>query len=256
MLYAQIGGILKLWPLDRHWKPLYNSSYKEIPSKMANATQASKHYDAQYYKWQEGIGAFGGWANYFKFKDSIKANDVVIDFGCGGGFLLNNINCREKIGIEPNPSVVASLGKLKIRHYFNSTDALNELGEGVADVIISNHALEHTLNPLQEIRNLLPLLKAGGIFHIVVPSETISMKYKATDINHHLFTWSPQNLGNLFTEAGFTVEYSRSYGHKWPPFYRQFAVLGWPIFNIVCRVYGQIDRRVSQVELRARRAAN
>jgi SAM-dependent methyltransferase len=223
----------------------------EVSVRVPDATQASKHYDAKYFKWQESIGEFGGWASYYMFKTSIKPEDTVIDFGCGGGFLLNNLDCREKIGIEPNSTVVDALRRKNIRHFFNSTEALHELGEGIADVIISNHALEHTLNPLQEIKNLLPLLKRGGIFHILVPCEAISTKYRVTDINHHLFTWCPQNLGNLFTEAGYKVDYSKPYVHKWPPFYCQFSSLGWPIFNILCRVYGQIDRRSFQVELRA-----
>lgn len=53
-----------------------------------NDASTSTHYDAEYFNWQKNIGAFGGWANSFKFKNSISKSDTVIDFGCGGGFLL------------------------------------------------------------------------------------------------------------------------------------------------------------------------
>jgi 2-polyprenyl-3-methyl-5-hydroxy-6-metoxy-1,4-benzoquinol methylase len=224
--------------------------------KMNDGTQASTHYDAAYFDWEKNISEFGGWASANTFKKSIKSNDIVIDFGCGGGHLLHNMSCGTRIGIEPNPSAVDSIEKLGISHFFNSADALRELGSGAADVIISNHALEHTLNPLQEIKNLRPLLKDGGIIHFVVPCETISCEYNPSDINHHLFTWSPLNLGNLFTEAGYRVEYSTPFIHKWPPHYRKISALGWPLFNLACRIYGQFERSSFQVELRAMAPAN
>jgi SAM-dependent methyltransferase len=223
---------------------------------MPETTHASTHYNAEYFDWQKDIGEFAGWADKHKFQNSIGPDDTVIDFGCGGGFLLQNLNCRTKIGIEPNPSAAGSIIGLDIRHYFNAIDALQELGPDVADVIVSNHALEHTLDPLQEIKHLNPLLKVGGIIHFVVPCESISNKYYASDINHHLFTWSPLNLGNLFTEAGYKVEYSKPYIHKWPPYYKQLATLGWPLFDLACRVYGQLERSSFQVELMARKPSN
>lgn len=216
---------------------------------------ASAYYGAGYYDWQKSIGEFGGWANAFKFKKSISKDDNVIDFGCGGGFLLKNLECKNRIGIEPNPSAAESVKGFGIRHFSSPADALNQLGEFVADVIISNNALEHTLNPLQEIKNLKPLLKVGGTIHFVVPCTSISYKYNPKDINYHLFSWSPQDLGNLFTEAGYEIEYSRPYIHKWPPHYDKIAKFGWPTFNLACRIYGRIERSWFQVELRAKRAS-
>lgn len=216
-------------------------------------TGASSYYDADYFKWQKGIGAFGGWANAYKFKGSIKQEDTVIDFGCGGGFLLNNLDCKRRIGIEPNPSAAESAKKLGIQHFSTSSDALENLGDAIADVIVSNSTLEHTLNPLQELENLKPLLKEKGIIHFFVPCESIGYKYNPNDINHHLFSWSPQNLGNLFVEAGFGVEYSRAYVHKWPPCYKEIGKLGWPVFNLACKFYGHLERSWFQVEVRAKK---
>jgi SAM-dependent methyltransferase len=214
-------------------------------------TQASSHYDVDYFNWQKSLGAFGGWANAYKFRNSIKPTDIVIDFGCGGGFLLNNLECQEKIGIEPNVSASNSIRSMNIKHFVSPIDALSGLGIGFADVIISTNVLEHTLNPLQEIKHLRRLLKTGGIIHFVVPCDSIAFKYKPGDINHHLFSWSPMNLGNLFSEAGFRVEYAKPYVHKWPPFYKQISALGWPIFNVACRIYGHLERSWFQVEVMA-----
>ena len=62
-----------------------------------------EYYDNKYFDdYQKKIGEFGGKANLFKFKKFINHDSKVLDFGCGGGFLLNNINCSYKAGIEIN----------------------------------------------------------------------------------------------------------------------------------------------------------
>lgn len=57
------------------------------------------------------------------------------------------------------------------------------------------------------------------------------------------------NLGNLFTEAGYSIIHVKPYIHKWPPNYEKISKLGWPIFNIACRIYGHIERSWYQVEI-------
>ena len=50
------------------------------------------YYNEKYFNdYQKKIGEFGGIANTFKFKKYIKASDSILDFGCGGGFLLKNL---------------------------------------------------------------------------------------------------------------------------------------------------------------------
>ena len=141
---------------------------------------ASDHYDAKYFEWQKNIGAFGGWANSHKFLQTVKATDTVIDFGCGGGFLLANLDCEKRIGIEPNDAAGAEATRNGAQRFSSPQAALRELGEAVADVIISNHALEHTLNPLEEISNLKRLLKpgAGSMFLFPVTRSITSMTPK------------------------------------------------------------------------------
>ena len=48
--------------------------------------KVSEHYDDDYFDWQAEAGEFGGWANQTKFVDYISKDDVVLDFGCGGGY--------------------------------------------------------------------------------------------------------------------------------------------------------------------------
>jgi|TARA_B110000259_G_scaffold185169_1_gene233649 SAM-dependent methyltransferase len=221
--------------------------------KSTDTPNASSHYDADYFNWQKNIGAFGGKANSFKFINSIKPSDVVVDFGCGGGFLLANLKCQRKIGIEPNTSAINSIHENGAEHFYTPQDCIDALGINSVDVIVSNHALEHTLNPLEELKLLYSLLKPSGSIHFYLPLDSINYSYDPLDINYHLYSWSPQNLGNLFVEAGFHVMHSKAYHHKWPPYYSYIARLGWPIFHFACKIYARIERKWFQVEILAKK---
>ncbi|MCH7499475.1 MAG: class I SAM-dependent methyltransferase, partial [Nitrospinae bacterium] len=151
---------------------------------------AAEHYNEDYFNWQKNIGAFGGKANLFKFNKTVKSSDTVIDFGCGGGYLLANLNCRTRIGIEPNESASNAIDKNGVKHFFSPKQCLDELGESCTDVIISDNALEHTLNPLEELKSLYPLLKGGGTIHFIVPCHSIGDSSNPKDTNYHLYSWS------------------------------------------------------------------
>ena len=208
------------------------------------SNKISKHYDSNYFDWQQDIGMFGGWANVTKFSDYIKQDDVVLDFGCGGGFLLKNINCKKRIGVEINPAAAETAKKNGIEIYNSVVDIPDEY----VDVIISNNALEHTLQPLDELKALRSKLKDGGKIIFVVPCESIKYSYKPNDINHHIYSWSPMCIGNLFTEAGYSLIESKAYIHKWPPKYKLIAKFGGRVlFNLACLIYGRMERSWFQV---------
>lgn len=124
---------------------------------------------------------------------------------------------------------------------------MDAIGPEAIDVVISDNALEHALEPWRELTALLPLLKRGGRIHIVVPCEGIGWKYRADDINQHVYSWSPQSLGNLLKAAGYEVECSRPYIHKWPP------RVAYALSRMGRPVWGHIDRRWFQVEAVATR---
>ena len=202
------------------------------------------YYNNNYFEWQIKLGVFGGKAEMFKFKKYINKNDKIIDFGCGGGFILKSIDCFEKKGIEINETA---------REYarsVNNIDAyssISEIEDEWANVIISNHALEHTHNPLQILNDLKSKLKKNGLIIIVVPQE-FKNKYKANDINQHLYTWTPQLLGNLIKLAGLEVVSSKTLVYDWPPFYNIiYKLFGKSIFNISSILYCFLSRNGYQV---------
>jgi len=60
------------------------------------------HYNKDYFNWQKQGAVVGGYLNKFKFEEHINSNDTVLDFGCGGGYLLNNFENIIRKGFEIN----------------------------------------------------------------------------------------------------------------------------------------------------------
>jgi len=210
----------------------------------------NNHYGKEYFAWQSSIGEFGGWANLSKFSPFISKNDDVLDFGCGGGYLLKELSCRSRTGVEVNESAV----KVAINNGIKVYKSVNDVPDNSVDVLISNNALEHVYQPFDEIKALYSKLRKGGKVIFVVPCESISYVYKEEDINCHLYSWSPMCAGNLFTQAGFKVLESKPYMHKWPPNYRFIAGLGGRrLFDLVCRIYGRVERSWFQVRVIAQK---
>lgn len=216
------------------------------------------HYDQEYFDWQSEIGRFGGWANVSKFEKFVSPGTKLLDFGCGGGFLLSALNSGEKLGIEINPVARAAAQRSGIR----AVSSASEVEDGWADLLISNHALEHCQFPLHELQDLIRKVAPGGTVVFFVPCESIKYKYVADDPNHHLYSWSPMSAANLFAEAGFRVHESKAYMHVWPPSFipRVLRSLGgrW-LFELGCRIYGTLTylnlspTPVSQVRIIATR---
>jgi SAM-dependent methyltransferase len=195
---------------------------------------ASQHYGIAYFDWQRSIGAFGGKANRFRYQPYIRPNDRVVDFGCGGGFLLRELRCGERRGVEVNPAARAEAE----RNGITCVASAAELPTDWADVVISHSALEHVEYPLGELRSLVRRLRPGGIMVFSVPHETLAAQYSATDINQHLHTWSPRALGNLFAQAGISVERVYSSRMMWPPKYQLlYRLLGEQGFLRACATY-------------------
>ena len=209
--------------------------------------KAEQHYDKAYFEWQQRIGIFGGKANLFNFEKYIKPDDTVLDFGCGGGYLLDSISCKKKYGIDINDSARAEAGRKGII----CQATIDPIPPESIDVIISNSCLGHCTDPYGILVSLKRILKKTGKIVFVVPCEN-SLKVKKDDVNKICYTWTPQNLANLFTVAGYEVTEAECIKSKWPPMYEMIQKLvGWKMFHIICKLYCRIRRTGYQTRVAA-----
>ncbi|CAN2169745.1 SmtA SAM-dependent methyltransferases [Candidatus Nanopelagicaceae bacterium] len=207
---------------------------------------SSTHYSGdagvEYFAWQDASGEINGKINSRKFKSFIVGDEVILDFGCGGGHLINSLSASEKIGVEINPIARESAARFcKIVH-----GSIEEVKSESIDVVISNHALEHVPYPIRALSEILRVLKPGGKLILCVPIDDwrTQRQYLTTDINHHLNTWTPQLLGNSLSEAGFDLAGARIsiYTHAWFPHYLKYWKFEF-IFDLICRFYSIKMRR-------------
>ena len=212
---------------------------------------AANPYDADYYAKQRKVGILGGRANLFKFEEHVRASDVVLDFGCGGGFLLKELACARRIGVEINPHAREEAARNGVEVFAT----LDGVPDGALDVCISNHALEHVEDPLGVLRMLRAKLKPGGRCVFVTPFEHQPSSWSANDESHHLFTWSPLHLGNLFQRAGYEVMSVECLRHAWmPEFGSVIETKGWAAFHRRAQAHARKTGAI-QVRIVARYAA-
>jgi SAM-dependent methyltransferase len=206
---------------------------------MTTAQTCNPHYNDSYFEWQGSNAQLVANLERWKFAPFVTPADVVLDFGCGSGYILAGLACRERYGIEVNP--VARMKAPRIVKVQATVDDLP--GDLAFDVIISHHALEHVDNPLGQLEQLRSRLKPGGKMVFVVPSELWPRQrvYHSGDINQHLYTWTPLTLGNLFDRAGLAVGRVELLGHRLLP--RTSTLYGWmpdSVFHFCCQAWARM----------------
>lgn len=202
------------------------------------------HYDEKYFEWQRKVGKFGGIANLFKFEEYIESDSDILDFGCGGGFLLSNIQTSgKKIGVEINPSARDVAKQNGIECF----DDIKKVDENSIDILITNHALEYVDNPIMYICEFKRVVRNNGQVVIVVPHE-VSDVVKVNDKNMHLFTWAPQNLYNLLTICGIEVIRCERLCHAWMPHYLEVQQeVGWEEFHRLCVLHSKETKQYQTI---------
>jgi 2-polyprenyl-3-methyl-5-hydroxy-6-metoxy-1,4-benzoquinol methylase len=208
----------------------------------------SSHYDgiagSGYFDWQNKNAAGTAGIEARKFRAFVKRTDRVLDFGCGGGHVLRNLECGRRVGVEINPVARRFAQESGIECHAT----LAEVEDNFFDVIISNHALEHVPFPIMVLKGFREKLAPSGVLLLCVPIDDwrAQRDYTPTDINHHLHTWTPQLLGNSLVEAGFSSDdFSiKVLAHAWIPktaiMYRRLPRAG---FDLLCRLFAILTRR-------------
>lgn len=217
---------------------LSHDIYNFIASSQIDFGGGEDYYDEDYFAWQQSMGEFGGKISARMFQPYIKEDSTVVELGSGGGYLLNCIVAKEKIGIEINDTARCFAEKNGIK----SVKYVRDIKDNYADIIISTHVLEHVENPLGILRELYSKLKDGGKIVFYVPNESCDMEYTRSEINNHLYTWNCLTLGNLFKAAGYFVHSVWKVQEKWPDnFTKVEREVSPELFEALCNINGRAD---------------
>lgn len=146
---------------------------------------------------------------------------VLLDVGCGAGAFLR---FAEACGWQANGTDVVlteEARKMNRRLWEGQLPTISFSGARF-DVVRFNHVLEHTQDPLAELRRARELLTPQGIVLIGVPNlagvsnrlktwqSRLSLKgkpWKHYGALHHLWFFTPSTLTRMVAAAGFDVEW-------------------------------------------------
>jgi SAM-dependent methyltransferase len=181
---------------------------------------SSAHYSDEsgrryFENFQDPISRAGSFLSLPLYENFVRPTDVVLDFACGGGYLLRLLHAKRKLGVEANPVASAAARNQGIEVF----ERLEDVPDATADIVVSNHGLEHTLRPYDVLLQLRRIARPRGRLVLYLPADSWwrDPSFRPGDVNHHVYTWTPLNLGNLLGDAGWDVITSRLVFHAWPP---------------------------------------
>lgn len=210
-------------------------------------TRGKEYFDAQCEYGAKRAPKF----NSFIWKSYVTKDDILLDFGCGPGFLLKTLQAKQKVGVEINPSSREFANKLGGITVVENTHSLDD---GTFTKVISGHALEHIPNPHSALLELRRIIRDDGKLVLLVPMEdwrkTSSKQFDQNDWDMHLYTWTPKLLGNLLWVSGFRPIEIKVITHCWPP--SKIADYLWEashtIFHLAAKITATL-RKMRQILL-------
>jgi SAM-dependent methyltransferase len=199
----------------------YDADFGFLKQKMSvelkEAIEAVYHFDHNIGYLQEGAEEFKtyGFEYLDVISDALSDHKAivhpmkVVDIGCGGGLVLNEIKKRfpnaRLHGVDPSPTA-----KRASKHF-----DFNLLGDfypprdrstiSSADLVLHYDVLEHVANPLKMLEEIYVDLRPGGLLVFSVPdcSKAIENGDISMCIHEHINYFSVYSLRYLVEGAGF-----------------------------------------------------
>ncbi len=138
----------------------------------------------------------------------------ILEIGCANGKLLEEfkVDGHKVWGVEPDRQALFFAKERNLDVYYGTAESLPpEITSRKYDMIIMNHVLEHTIDPLLALRNTMDLLVDGGKLVMEVPNNSC-MALKASgiawlhlDVPRHLYFFTPDSLRAICKQVGFEV---------------------------------------------------
>jgi SAM-dependent methyltransferase len=132
-----------------------------------------------------------------------------LDFGCGNGGLvrhLRSVRAAEAFGFDEG-SITAEASTRGVP-ILDASD-LNKMA-GSFDVVTAIEVIEHTLDPVAELRRMRSMLRPGGLLFMTTGNaqpyadRLINWRYVLPEL--HISYFEPLTLKRALTDAGFRPE--------------------------------------------------
>lgn len=212
----------KLCDYSRFYTASYYSFRFAQPSTLSQRLrQLKRRLRNQYYYFGEGLlGRVLARArpcpvNHLSRHVKLRRDMSVLEIGCGSGELLHEIadmGVRRTVGIDPfvygHTQYDSGAAVFKSTIYELSHHVPNEK----FDVVLFNHALEHSLTPFQDLQEAAKYLKPGGeiVVRIPVSDSDISKSYGAhwwsLDAPRHIYLFSARSMQLVANKCGLEVK--------------------------------------------------
>ncbi len=141
------------------------------------------------------------------YKNVSKKKNFVLDIGCNDGYLLNNINGFNKIGVDPSNIEIKKKYK-NIKRVFNFFPSNNSLVNNNKYAGIFSIAMFYDLeDPKHFVNRVKDLLKYNGIWILEVAYTLTTLRRNSFDTvcHEHLEYYSLKNLKYLMKENDLKI---------------------------------------------------
>ena len=151
------------------------------------------------------------WLDARRIRRLIGASGRILDIGCGDGSALEKMRGRgawQLCGVEFD-AAAAQRARAKGLDVRAGDVAAAGFEPGSFDLIRMGHVIEHVLDPAATLREVLRLLKPGGVFFGETPNadcldfRLFGKYWGALHVPRHLTFFNPANLSALLERVGF-----------------------------------------------------
>ena len=141
--------------------------------------------------------------------EPFRKSGRILETGCGSGAFMERAAARgwSTHGTEISAHAIAAAEKRGVRMTQAPLDPAN-YPPGHFDVVCSIEVIEHLVDPRGEMRNVLTVLRPGGLFYVTTPNfNCLARRVSPADWNvanypEHLTYFTPRSLDRLLSSEG------------------------------------------------------